>query len=172
MICLYFQRYPKFGVYWERFVEPKVRQFVYAPLRDKAISKLWTNNNSESLNKSLKQVAYWKQHGVMELVDIIGKVANIQLLDLRRALYGAGNYKLVDSARAIASDVWHSKTQAEKDKLFSNSQVSIPRRKLQPESNIITAGRTTFKLVKPKVTVGKNPGQRRRQKAERTNDQR
>ncbi len=143
-------------------MQPKVRKFVYEPLRDKVITKLWTNNNSESLNNRLKQVADWKQHAVMEGVEIISTVANIQMLDLRRAMYGAGNYKLVDSARTIASDVWLSKTQAEKDKLFLNSlHAPIARIMLQPEQNIITSGGTKFKLIKPKVTVGKKPGQRR-----------
>lgn len=170
-IAVFFQRYPKFGIYWQRYFEPKLRKFVYEPLRNGGISKLWTNNNSESINNRLKQVAEWNQHKILELVDRISKVSTIQLIDLRRALYGSGNYRLVDSAHAIPADIWHAKTHSEKEKIFENFlKAPVKSTNMCTESKLVKAASAPkFQLIRPKVDVGKKPGQKSRPKSERTN---
>lgn len=66
---LYFEKNLKFQNYWERYLESKLKKYVTQPLQDQRISTLWTNNNSESMNNRLKQVAEFKQHKLPELVE-------------------------------------------------------------------------------------------------------
>lgn len=170
-IAVYLQRNERFGIHWQKYLEPKLRKFVYEPLRNGEISKLWTNNNSESINNRLKQVAEWNQHKLLELVRRVSKVSTMQLIDLRRALYGTGNYKLIDNAHAISADIWHALTHAEKEKRFAKFlKTPINSTELFTNQKLVQAtSAPKFQLVMPKINAGKKPGQRKRQKSERTN---
>ena len=80
-------------------------------MRDKVISKLWTNNNVESINNRLKEVVDWKQHSLPDLTDKIKTVSNIQFNNLKRAMYDRGDYTIISnmSAYIIDEDIWFQK---------------------------------------------------------------
>ena len=88
-------------------------------MRDKVISKLWTNNNAESINNRLKEVVDWKQHSLPDLTDKIKTVSNIQFNNLKRAMYDRGDYTIISnmSAYIIDEDIWFKKTPEEKTDL-------------------------------------------------------
>ena len=115
-LSVFFVKYPKFNIYYDKYLVKKLKEFVYIPLRERHITKLWTNNNAESINNRLKQVAEWKQHPIPELVDRLHTVSKAQMLDLRRALYGSGNYEIHRSLASFLIDenIWEEKTKDEK----------------------------------------------------------
>jgi len=62
------------------------------------VSRRWTNNAVESMNHLLKLSIDWHPRHLPELVHRLYKVTSVQLSDLRRALYGHGNYTLTERA--------------------------------------------------------------------------
>jgi hypothetical protein len=54
----------------------------------------WTNNNAESMNNILKIDTNWTPQSTPDLINKISDVIKLHLIDLRRALYGTGNYRL------------------------------------------------------------------------------
>jgi hypothetical protein len=71
-------------IYYERYLKIKLNFSVYMPMRDKVISKLWTNNNAESI----KEVVDWKQHSLPDLTDKIKTVSNIQFNNMGVIVHG------------------------------------------------------------------------------------
>ena len=53
-------KYPKFVEYFRKNLEPAIRNNVNTPMRNATFSKLWTNNNCESINHIMKLDAEWK----------------------------------------------------------------------------------------------------------------
>ena len=166
----YFNNYPHLHVYWDRFLERKLSDHVYTPFKEKKIDTLWTNNNSESLNNRLKQVADWKQYKLPELIEKVTLVSKIQLMDLRRSLRGLGNFIMSGGSERFLIDpmVWQNKTSNEKEELF-NKFLASKKIIIPTNSKFSSAGTFDYKCPLPKLNAGKKPGQRRRAKAERTN---
>lgn len=138
-------------------------------MRDKVISKLWTNNNAESINNRLKEVVDWKQHSLPDLTDKIKTVSNIQFNNLKRAIYDRGDYTIISkmSAYIIDEDIWFQKTPEEKtDRFLKFLKAKIPAE----NSNYVFASGANLNCKRPLNNVGKKPGQRKRQKAERAAD--
>ena len=55
----------------------------------------WNNNNSESVNHMLKLAVDWKPQRVTDLVSHLRDTVALQYSDLKRALYGQGEFTLV-----------------------------------------------------------------------------
>jgi len=84
------------GQHFRRHVEPALRMYVFEPRQQHQwVSRRWTNNAAESMNHLLKLSIDWHPRRLPELVDRLHKVTSVQMTDLRRALYGHGNYTLV-----------------------------------------------------------------------------
>ena len=171
-LSFYFEKYPSFKKYWQSFLASKIYDHVYLPMTKKKINSLWTNNNSESLNNRLKQVADWKQYKLPDLIEKISVVSKMQLMDLRRALHGVGNFVLADKSKKhlVDTEVWQGKTVHEKDSLFLKF-LNYKKANPFPDLKFATASNLDYKCPIPKGNAGKKPGQRRRAKAERTRDQ-
>ena len=167
-LSVYFDKYPRFKSYYDTFFKGKILLHVYKPLKTNLISKLWTNNNAESLNNRLKQATEWKQLKLPELVDRLSSVTKTQIIDLRRALYGAGNYKLFGQSISFLLDnqAWHSKSVTENEKYFKKF-LATPIATVA-ESSYVHSSHGTYKCKRPKQTAGRKPGQRKRPRAERT----
>lgn len=166
----FFQKYPKFQVYWDRYMQTKIEKYVYEPLKTGELTKLWTNNNSESMNHKLKQAVDWKQHKLPEAIGNIHNVAIEKLLDLRRALFGEGNFKLFGQSEShyIDPSDWRKKTYSEKENIFRKFLTATLKTEKIATSKFIEATSNKFKTIKPRETAGKKPGQRKRPIAERT----
>ena len=54
----------------------------------------WTNNNCESLNHIMKLDADWKVISTPILIKMLHDMTLLHFKDLKRALYGEGNYRL------------------------------------------------------------------------------
>ncbi|KAL3882438.1 hypothetical protein ACJMK2_028777 [Sinanodonta woodiana] len=104
----------------------------------------------------------WKQLKLPELVDRLSSVTKTQIIDLGRALYGAGNYKLSGQSISFLLDnqVWHSKSVTEKEKYFKKF-LAAPIATV--ESSYVHSSDGTYKCKRPKQTAGRKPGQRKDQ---------
>ena len=59
--------------------------------------KQWTNNNIESLNHVLKQDNEWKSKLLLDLIKTIENRIKSQTKNLRKAIFGSGEYQLADT---------------------------------------------------------------------------
>jgi hypothetical protein len=107
----------------------------------------------------------WKQHSLPDLTDKIKTVPNIQFNNLKRAIFGRGDYTIISkmSAYIIDEDIWFQNTPEEKTDRF----VKFLKAKIPAEnSNYVFASGANLNCKRPRNNVGKKPGQRKRQKAE------
>ncbi|XP_052219033.1 uncharacterized protein LOC127836436 [Dreissena polymorpha] len=150
-----------FIAYYERYVQSKIADYC---VNDQ--DQLWTNNNTESINNRLKVATDWKPKKTDELVQHLHDTVRVQHVDVKRALYGTGNYTLsAKYARfRLVEGVWRSKSDSEKKTyqmkfLNATSKVEVPS-KIVSSDGTYTIGKTP--------AVAKKPGQKTRAKATRT----
>ena len=100
----------------------------------------------------LKQTINWKSQPLTEFIESMQGLVDTQYKDLRRALFGAGQYRLADSHAQfqLTRTEWAAKTIVEHYKLFTRF-----RKYVEKDGRLVTAsdGRTT--VVGPR-TMGKN----------------
>ena len=88
---------PNFNNYFERTLKPKL-ELNYKNLGREGLNAAnkWTNNNAESINNIMKLDANWKPHSTPALINLLADMIKPQQLDLKRALYNSGNYRLFE----------------------------------------------------------------------------
>lgn len=166
----FFEKYTFFNSYWEKHLKQKILKHVNEPLRNRKITSLWTNNNSESINNRMKQAADWKQHKLPELTDKLTNIINIQHLDLRRSIQGKGNFQIEEHLQhlIIDHDTWCTLTNTQKEEKFQKFLKQNKVKQTHTQNRFIASSKSTFSCPQPKYHMGKKPGQRRRARAERT----
>ena len=152
---------PDFNNYFERTLKPKL-ELNYKKLGINAANR-WTNNNAESINNIMKQDANWKPHSTPALINLLADIIKLQQLDLQRALYNSGNYRLfgLNKKCCIREDIFRAKTPEDQNKYFVkflNSNVSLPT----PSSVYVTSTDGTYSVINKAAGVAKKPGQRKR----------
>ena len=77
-------------------------------------------NNCESMNHVFKRAVDWKPQPLPELVRSLNDVVRIHFVDLRRAIYGTGNYQLFGRYKrhSVSQQCWFSKTEEQKESLY------------------------------------------------------
>jgi len=80
----------------------------------------WNNNNSESMNNILKITVDWKPARVADLVDHLHDLVKLQYADLRRAVFGQGDYQLAPkfTQHYVPAARWHSMKDETRDRRF------------------------------------------------------
>ena len=150
----------------ENKVIPNIREHIVIPrIKHKFLPVRWTNNNCESLNRTLKQVVNWRPQKIIELIEALHAVVKLQEIDMRRALHGQGCYELHPRvSKLYVNDMnWQSKTKEEKDKICQKLF------KWKPKKDKVVMS-TDGKLAIPKTpNTARKPGQRRRPRAEKAN---
>lgn len=162
------EKYPLFSKYYET-QRSKIYDYICLPrqkLDDDKVCGLWTNNNCESMNNILKLSIDWKPQKLPDLVNKVTRVAQLQMLDLRRSLYGTGNYILKRKYKRYMVDrsSWMAKNDNEKAKLFQN----FLYRKKSLQKDKIVARNGGYSVPFKTKGIAKKPGQRKRGKGERT----
>ena len=72
-------KYPKFVEYFRKNLEPAIRNNVNTPMRNATFSKLWTNNNCESINHIMKLDAGWKHQKTPKLMTMLHEITHCTL---------------------------------------------------------------------------------------------
>jgi hypothetical protein len=123
-------------------------------------SRQGTNNNCESMNHRFKISTDWKPQRLPELVNTIHDIVRLHFADLKRALFGQGNYELECAFQHldVPHTVWTSKTTTEKEKIFARLSKN---RNLNTEMIQSSDGKLTVPNVK---RLARKPGQSHRPK--------
>ena len=160
-------KYPKFATYFKKKLKPTVENFVTDPSRRTKSTTTWTNNNCESLNHIMKIDADWKVKTTPALIEMIHEMTQLHFKDLKRALYGEGNYRLFGKYKKyeIKSTIWMSLTKEQREKKFSDflENKKFPKK---IEEDKVKSSYSNF--VIPALKTARKPGQRTRPKATKT----
>ena len=109
--------YPSFRQYYDRTLKPKLLLNIQNLAK---ADRGWTNNNAESMNNILKIDTNWTPQSTPDLINKISDVIKLHLIDLRRALYGTGNYRLCSQYKKfyIKEAVFRAKCKENRDHYF------------------------------------------------------
>jgi len=101
-------KYPKLSNYFATRLRPNIQSYVNIPNRSSPHSGLWTNNNCESMNHIIKMEAEWKSMKTPELINLLHSITKLHFSDVRRSLYGGGNYRLAGAFKqcSIKRECW------------------------------------------------------------------
>ena len=107
--------------------------------------------------------AKWKPHRTPALINLLADMIKLQQLNLQRALYNSGNYRLfgLNKIFCIREDIFRAKTPEDQNKYFVkflNSNVSLPT----PSSVYVTSTDGTYSVINKAAGIAKKPGQRKR----------
>lgn len=96
-------------------LKKKIQNHVISPE-----SKLWTNNNCESINHRLKVATNWAPMKTDLLVEKMYELVRLQITDMRRAIHGAGNFMLNEpySSFRQTEQSWASQSEEQKHQVF------------------------------------------------------
>ena len=161
-------RNKKFNDYFLKQLKPTIRDFVYKPrMGQKDRGNLWTNNNTESVNNVIKTTVQWRTNRAADLIMKLHDITFLQFEDLKRALYGMGNYYLATNYKhyRIPRQNYGGKGTDEKKKIFMNF-LKDKKRSVQTERVTSTNGK--FSVPRKSCKVARKPGQRRRPRSEKT----
>ena len=160
----YCTRMPNFFPYFKK-LRGTLLEYVFLPTKkNKSVPITWKNNSCESMNHILKLARDWKVQKIPDLVEKLYKIIKVQYANVRRVLYGIGNYVVTPwmSKYKISQANWAAKTETEKETWFLKFSKSAPKVEKAVKS---TDGRLTI----PKTQkTAKKPSQRKRVKCART----
>ena len=158
--------YPKFISYFTKNICSSLKDYVVAPANENNLVRNWTDNNCESINHIMKLDAKWKTMKTPELIELLHEITLLHFREYRRALYGAGNYRLMKDKKrryGVSKDDWRLLNEAERSEKFrqflKNANEKVGDKFVQS---------SYARCVLPKPTTAKKPGQRKRVKASRS----
>ncbi|VDI18172.1 Hypothetical predicted protein [Mytilus galloprovincialis] len=113
-------KYSSFANYFNSNLRDRLEDYVRQPKVQLKHDRLWTNNNCESMNHVFKKAVEWKPQPIPDLAIKLMDIVRVQLIDLKRSLYGMGNYELFGPYRThvVSYQCWFSKTQEQRERLF------------------------------------------------------
>ena len=114
--------HPELDPYFQTHLKDRLREYVNIPKRQLRHDRLWTNNNCESMNHVFKRAVNWTPKSIPELIQHLHDIVKVQLIDMKRSLFGTGNYELCGTYRRhlVSYQTWQSKTADQQEKIFSN----------------------------------------------------
>ena len=157
-------KYPCFESYFNSHLRQRLDEYVCQPHMQLKNERLWTNNNCESINHVFKKAIDWNPQPIPALTKTLMNVVKVQLIDLKRSLYGTGNYELFGKYKKhyVSQQAWYSKTEEQREKLFL---------KLIKDSKCLVttvqSSVSNFEVPKPQ-RLAKKPHQNKRPRTIRT----
>ena len=136
-------------------------EYVFLPSKkNKYVPITWKNNSCESMNHILKLTCDWKVQKIPDLVEKMYKIVQLQYADVRRALYGMGNYVVAPwmAKFKISQANWAAKSIIEKETWFLEFLKGTPK----AEKAVKSDGRLTIPTTQK---TARKPGQRKRVKS-------
>ena len=117
LTCPLVASHTDFVSYFKANHAPAIKTMAYKNINE----SLWTNNWCESLNNVIKQFTSWKVQTLQNLIKCLKDLTERQYLDLKRAIYGSGNYRLTGQYLKFAKspEDWFGSTIDERNRHFS-----------------------------------------------------
>ena len=160
------KNYPNFITYFTKNISSILKDYVVTPANEKNLVRNWTNNNCESLNHIMKLDAMWKPGKTSEMIELLHEMTLLHFRDYRRALYGGGNYRLVEEKKrrhGVSKDDWRQLNEAERSERFKKF---LKNQNRKVDDIFVQSSYANFKVPKP--TTAKKPGQRKRVRASKS----
>ena len=151
--------YPTFASYFLKRIKPALKNYVHHATQLRDVEPNWTNNNCESLNHIMKLDAKWKAGTTPDMISMLREIVSLHFGDMRRALYGSGNYRLVSSQRkrfGISHDIWGKMDEKSRCAKFE----AFLKNRYNRKNNIVKSTNTNFVVMKP--STARKPGQKKR----------
>ena len=164
-------KYPKLSNYFATRLRPNIQSYVNIPNRSSPHSGLWTNNNCESMNHIIKMEAEWKSMKTPELINLLHSITKLHFSDVRRSLYGGGNYRLAGAFKqcSIKRECWIRFDEEKKCEVFSDFLKNTKKIRYRNKKDQKQSIRSTYcGLTVPNIKLAKKPGQKTRTKASKT----
>lgn len=137
--------------YLEDKLIPTIKEKIFLPrLKNSIIPPDWKNNNCESMNHKIKQLGDWRVSKVPELIERLQSIHESQLLEIRGALHGRGNFELADRAKIlrITHEFWLSMDSDRRKKFFKKFIKFRPRTNTVESSDGLLEIPTSSRLAK------------------------
>jgi len=156
---------PECAPYFNQRLKDRLREHVTIPRIQLKHDRLWTNNKCESINHVFIKVSDWKPEPLPQLVSSLHDVVKLHFADLKRAIYGTGNYELLGRYRhyAVSQQCWYSKTEDQKfnmyKRLLNDSKSS--------DKAVVHSTDVKFDIPLPQK-LARKPNQRKRPRTNRT----
>lgn len=130
------EEYKDFGVdYLKNKLFPTLKSKVFEPrFLNPKIPFHWKNNNCESMNFKFKLLGDWRLSKLPQLVQLIQEIHDNQLLNIRGAIHGRGNFELANSSKHlfVFHTAWVAMSEQQRSKCllkfikhFDNSDFQI-----------------------------------------------
>ena len=151
------------GEYFNK-IKDTLKEYVFIPTVNNFIPSMWKNNHCESMNHIIKLSCNWKSLRMTELTERLHNIVKLQYADLRRSIYGQGNYELrgINAKYRVTQSVWNSMNEEKKNEHFNKF---MARNKVEGTS--VTS--TDMLLTIPSMSrTARKPGQRKRAPSGRT----
>lgn len=128
----------------------------------------WTNNNCESINNLLKLDLDWKPARLTDLVSHIHDLVRLQYEDVRRAMFGRGDFHLAPqfAKHYVPFSHWTVLSEEAQHRLFDEFLSDNGSRQTSGLHTIASSDGCL--TVKGSNKIARKPGQRRRPKSERS----
>ena len=145
-------------------MKTRLYEFVTVPKQQLKHDRLWTSNNCEFINHVFKRAIDWKPKPIPELIKILHEIVKVQFADMKRALYGTGNYELHGKYRKHlqSHQAWYSKTPEQQEGLLLKLMTDI-----EPKKTMIKASSCEFEVPLAK-RLARKPYQTSRPRSTRT----
>ena len=161
-------QFPAFTNYYEKHLKSKLHDHVFKPRHENNNQdRMWTNNNTESINNIIKLSTHWQPQNTSDLVEKLYNITRLHFMDYRSALHSCGNYRLreEDKHYLVSDQVWRCKSEEEKVTMFRAFLRDTKRRKTP---NLISSQDGKYSVISKAQGTAKKPGQRKRPVNERT----
>lgn len=114
------RNYPEFDSYFQTRLKDRLFHYVNIPNWQLDYNRLWTNNNCESINHVFKKAVNWQPKSIPNLIQDLHDIVTVHFIDLKRSLYGSGNYELYGRYRKHLHSYqsWQTKTQEQQNNLL------------------------------------------------------
>lgn len=165
-VILMSKQYPKFLAYYTKNIKPALKNYVVHPANEYKLIRNWTNNNCESLNHIMKLDAKWKPVSTPELIESLHEVVSLHFRDFRRALYGSGNYRLVQGKKkryGLSKESWRQLNDTQRGDRF---RIFLKNQNKKSDAKFVKSSYSKFTV--PNLKTAKKPGQRKRVRAAKT----
>ena len=144
---------------------PVLYQYVFlSRLENPSIPPLWKNNNCESMHHKIKLLGDWHISKLPSLIERLQDIDISQMLDIRGALHGRGNFQLAPTALdlKINHNTWMTMDESMRNRLLTKFF------KFAPQNNKMVSSTDLTLDIPTTSKIAKKPGQVKRVRSTKT----
>ena len=128
----------------------------------------WTNNASESANKTIKLALDWKPARITDLVSHLHDIVKVQYRSVQRAMIGQGDLVVANQFEhhRIPYCRWRNMSEKEQTEKYNAFLVDSGAKSCAKQNTVVSSDGTL--TITGTNRIARKPGQRKRPRSERT----